>query len=130
MAAVTDLKESDLQLPQGRVTDHRINLTLYKLDGWWGDLDALVQPLRTEHQADWAALGASSDYCRGLLARTGLPQRNLKCCCYRWAGTVAGCLPTVTHRSPSMRGVVEWVSDAKPLAYILGEREFGSCRYG
>ncbi len=47
--------------PQGRVTDHRINLTLYKLDEIvQGDLDALVQPLRTEHQADLlAALGST-----------------------------------------------------------------------
>ena len=45
--------------PQGRVTDHRINLTLYKLDEViQGDLDALVQPLRQEHQADQlAAMG-------------------------------------------------------------------------
>jgi len=45
--------------PQGRVTDHRINLTLYKLDEVvQGDLDAVVQPLRQEHQADLlAALG-------------------------------------------------------------------------
>lgn len=47
--------------PQGRVTDHRINLTLYKLDEVvQGELDALVQPLRAEHQADQlAALGAA-----------------------------------------------------------------------
>ena len=39
--------------PQGRVTDHRINLTLYKLDEVIeGDLDAVVQPLIQEHQAD------------------------------------------------------------------------------
>jgi peptide chain release factor 1 len=39
--------------PQGRVTDHRINLTLYKLNHIMeGDLDAL----RTEHQADQLAL--------------------------------------------------------------------------
>jgi len=39
--------------PQGRVTDHRINLTLYKLDEVIeGDLDAVVGPLITEHQAD------------------------------------------------------------------------------
>ena len=39
--------------PQGRVTDHRINLTLYKLDEVIeGNLDALVQPLVQEHQAD------------------------------------------------------------------------------
>ncbi len=45
--------------PQGRVTDHRINLTLYKLDEIIaGDLDSLVQPLRQEHQADLlAAMG-------------------------------------------------------------------------
>ena len=42
--------------PQGRVTDHRINLTLYKLDEVLaGDLDAVIQPLRQEHQADQLA---------------------------------------------------------------------------
>ncbi len=42
--------------PQGRVTDHRINLTLYKLDEVIeGGLDNLVQPLIQEHQADQLA---------------------------------------------------------------------------
>jgi len=42
--------------PQGRITDHRINLTLYKLDEViGGDLDPLVVPLRQEHQADLLA---------------------------------------------------------------------------
>ncbi len=42
--------------PQGRVTDHRINLTLYKLEEVLaGDLDAVIQPLRQEHQADQLA---------------------------------------------------------------------------
>jgi len=42
--------------PQGRITDHRINLTLYKLDEvTGGDLDALIIPLRQEHQADQLA---------------------------------------------------------------------------
>ncbi|MEM0953151.1 MAG: peptide chain release factor 1 [Pseudomonadota bacterium] len=42
--------------PQGRVTDHRINLTLYKLDEVMeGDLGAVVEPLRQEHQADQLA---------------------------------------------------------------------------
>jgi len=42
--------------PQGRVTDHRINLTLYKLDDILvGDLDLLVGPLMTEHQAELVA---------------------------------------------------------------------------
>jgi len=45
--------------PQGRVTDHRINLTLYKLDEIMeGDLDPVIDPLTNEYQADQlAALG-------------------------------------------------------------------------
>lgn len=39
--------------PQGRVTDHRIGLTLYKLDEFiQGDLDSVIGPLITEHQAE------------------------------------------------------------------------------
>ena len=39
--------------PQGRLTDHRINLTLYKLpDIIDGDLDGLIGPLQQEYQAD------------------------------------------------------------------------------
>ncbi|MBW4935719.1 peptide chain release factor 1 [Marinobacter sp. F4206] len=42
--------------PQGRVTDHRINLTLYKLDEVVsGDLDAVIVPLQQEHQAELLA---------------------------------------------------------------------------
>jgi peptide chain release factor 1 len=45
--------------PQGRVTDHRINLTLYKIDMIMdGDMDELLSALAAEHQADQlAALG-------------------------------------------------------------------------
>ena len=46
--------------PQGRLTDHRINLTLYSLEKIVaGELDAVIEPLITEHQA-------------GLLAEAGL----------------------------------------------------------
>ena len=39
--------------PQGRLTDHRINLTLYKLDDIMeGGLDQVLQPLISEHQAE------------------------------------------------------------------------------
>ncbi|TPV60656.1 peptide chain release factor 1 [Aestuariibacter sp. GS-14] len=42
--------------PQGRVTDHRINLTLYRLDEVMeGSLGALIEPIRQEHQADLLA---------------------------------------------------------------------------
>ena len=46
--------------PQGRMTDHRINLTLYKLaEVMEGDLGVVVDPLRQEYQAD--QLAALSD---------------------------------------------------------------------
>jgi peptide chain release factor 1 len=39
--------------PQGRVTDHRINLTLYKLDDVMnGNLEELIRALNQEHQAE------------------------------------------------------------------------------
>lgn len=42
--------------PQGRVTDHRINLTLYKLaEVMEGDLGEVINPLINEHQADQLA---------------------------------------------------------------------------
>jgi peptide chain release factor 1 len=38
--------------PQGRVTDHRINLTLYRLDQvMQGDLDEVIDALIADHQA-------------------------------------------------------------------------------
>lgn len=46
--------------PQGRVTDHRINLTVYKLaDVMNGDLNLVINPLMSEHQADMLAAMAS-----------------------------------------------------------------------
>jgi peptide chain release factor 1 len=39
--------------PQGRCTDHRIGLTLYRLDGiMQGDLDEIIDALSTHEQAD------------------------------------------------------------------------------
>ncbi len=42
--------------PQGRVTDHRINLTLYNLEDFLsGNVDMVIEPLISEHQADLLA---------------------------------------------------------------------------
>jgi peptide chain release factor 1 len=48
--------------PQGRVTDHRINLTLYKLEEVLaGDaLDDVIDALITEHQASLLAAEAAA----------------------------------------------------------------------
>lgn len=43
--------------PQGRLTDHRINLTLYKLDEvMQGSLNQVIDPLISEYQADQLAM--------------------------------------------------------------------------
>ncbi|WP_312606056.1 peptide chain release factor-like protein, partial [Kosakonia cowanii] len=48
--------------PQGRVTDHRINLTLYRLDEVMeGKLDALIEPIVQEYQADQLAALSEQD---------------------------------------------------------------------
>ena len=42
--------------PQGRITDHRINLTLYQLDDFMeGNIDMVIEPLINEYQADLLA---------------------------------------------------------------------------
>ena len=42
--------------PQGRVTEHRINLTLYSLDAiLQGDLSVVIEPLIIEHQMELLA---------------------------------------------------------------------------
>jgi peptide chain release factor 1 len=46
-------------VPQNRITDHRINLTLYKLDRvMGGDLDDLIEGLQAHHQAELLAAQA------------------------------------------------------------------------
>jgi peptide chain release factor 1 len=48
--------------PQGRVTDHRINLTLYKIDAIMdGDLSELLDALAHEHQAEQLAALAGEE---------------------------------------------------------------------
>ncbi|MCX8017422.1 MAG: peptide chain release factor 1 [Rhodocyclaceae bacterium] len=48
--------------PQGRVTNHRINLTLYKIDAIMdGDLDELIGALQAEHQAEQLAALAGEE---------------------------------------------------------------------
>jgi peptide chain release factor 1 len=49
--------------PQGRVSDHRINLTLYRLNEVLeGDLDSLLQPILQEDQADKLAALAQGEF--------------------------------------------------------------------
>ena len=54
MVEVTETKESEhINYPQGRVTDHRIGLTLHRLDSIIdGDLDEIMDALITTEQAE------------------------------------------------------------------------------
>jgi len=48
--------------PQGRITDHRINLTLYKLDmAMEGEIGELIEALTTEHQTELLAQLTNED---------------------------------------------------------------------
>ncbi|KDM90696.1 peptide chain release factor 1 [Photobacterium galatheae] len=48
--------------PQGRVSDHRINLTLYRLNEVMeGELNSLIDPVLQEHQADLLAAMADQN---------------------------------------------------------------------
>jgi peptide chain release factor 1 len=49
--------------PQNRVTDHRINLTLYKLDEIMeGSMEQIIDPLTQEHQAEELAAMAENEH--------------------------------------------------------------------
>lgn len=49
--------------PQNRVTDHRINLTLYKLDEiMQGELKQVIEPLIREHQAEQLTAMAENEH--------------------------------------------------------------------
>jgi peptide chain release factor 1 len=53
-------EDPDLQFPQGRVTDHRIGLTLYRIDAIMnGDLDELLDAVRAYDMAEKLRAGAS-----------------------------------------------------------------------
>jgi len=88
--------------PQGRVTDHRINLTLYKLEEvMQGDLDAVIEPLRQEYQADQlAALAAESRWClcescslAPVSRATVRGWRRNSCWPTAWGAPAPGCIP-------------------------------------
>ena len=70
--------------PQGRVTDHRINLTLYKIDQIMdGDLNELTTVLAQEFQAELLFHASSEKLCesrRALAVPPRLPPAVFRCC--------------------------------------------------
>ena len=65
--------------PQGRVTDHRVNLTLYRIDSVMdGDLDEIINALATADQAE--KLKTQNKPNGNVGAAIGRPQTHERCC--------------------------------------------------
>src|SRR5690606_38818809 len=109
--------------PQGRITDHRINLTLYKLDEVvQGDLNPVIEPLIREHQANLLAAVSDSAGLDAELLLAGALQKD-RAWLYTWAdrelssAELALAEPLLQRRAAG-----------EPVAYILGWRDFWSLR--
>ena len=99
--------------PQGRVTDHRINLTLYQLDKVLsGDaLDELIEALITDHQA--TLLAAAGELSRRWPARLPISATKL-------AALLASTSPTAALDA---RLLVAHVLDCTPNEVLLRDEE-------
>ena len=132
--------------PQGRVTDHRINLTLYKLDKVIAGeaLDELIEALITEHQAAQLAamegdhLSDRRSAPRGAGCATGSaaagstrPELDARLlaeavfgldACAIWCGTSA--IRSRPRRPKRLDALGDRRLSGEPVARILGEKEF------
>ena len=129
--------------PQGRLTDHRINLTLYKLQFIMeGDLDEVVEALLLARKAEQleeleVGMGAAP---MTLAAGAGTRPRRWGwsgstrscCCCMRWAAPRRDRAWLLAHddgrtaraASSAFLQLCERRAAGEPLAYIVGHKEF------
>lgn len=130
--------------PQGRITDHRINLTLYKIDAMMdGDIDDLCNALASEHQAELlAALGdnwfqlamSSSNSLRALLGKSTLPSNEAKILLAfileKHYQLPRSALLSKDDLELSPAALEDWMylqsrrMSGEPIAYLLGEKGF------
>ena len=107
--------------PQGRVTDHRINLTLHKLDAVLdgSGLDEMIDALTTEHQA--SQLAAMEGEARGSAAFPVLPR---PCTIDQAARSVAGALRAGGIDCPDQeaRELVLMATALTPLVMVTDSR--------
>ena len=132
--------------PQGRITDHRINLTLYKIDFVMdGDLSELIEALNNEHQADFISTARRELEMESLFdiqnniveilknkiklstreARTEarfILEHELK---MKHAHLISNQLSLIKERKKNkIYKILEERIQYKPLAYIIGEWDF------
>lgn len=129
--------------PQGRVTDHRINLTLYRLDeAMEGKLDMLIEPIvQNIRPISWRRCPSRNDDLSGLAAAGDRPRRRAtardatprSCWDTLPAGREPGFWPSVKRRSllTRRRGWRRSRCDASAGNLLLiwsGSASFGRCR--
>lgn len=129
--------------PQGRVTDHRINLTLYRLDeAMEGKLDMLIEPIvQNIRPISWRRCPSRNDDLSGLAAAGDRPRRRAtardatprSCWDTLPAGREPGFWPSVKRRSllTRRRGWRRSWCDASAGNLLLiwsGSASFGRCR--
>ena len=125
--------------PQGRVTDHRINLTLYALDDVLaGSVESVIEPLLAEYQADQlAALGTDVTIIASLLSEARLPDSpsarlDAELLLAAALGKPRSFLHTWPERVVSGEAAELYASylarrrNGEPVAYILGRQGFWS----
>ena len=130
--------------PQGRLTDHRINLTLYKLDRVMdGDLDDVVGALRAARAAEQLAVlesGRVTAAARGTCATVGAALAHARTLGVDRLDAQLLLARALQHARAWLLAHDEAAladaqqarfasecrrrADGEPLAYLLGEREF------
>ena len=127
--------------PQGRLTDHRIDLTLYKLQSILdGDLDEVIAALQAAQAAEQLAALESGERERfdrrggaGRQRATSASTRSMPSCCSPAVLAPAAHAGLIAHDEraldarPSRRAgtdSIERRAGGEPLAYLLGEKEF------
>src|SRR5262249_17644068 len=86
--------------PQGRLTDHRINFTLYKLDRVMeGELDEVVEALITHYKAEaFTATGYQAEFMTAVGAASA-PEKSFSiCCALLWGAQVLSDAGIEIHR--------------------------------
>lgn len=123
--------------PQGRVTDHRINLTLYRLDeAMEGKLDMLIEPIvQNIRPISWRRCPSRNDDLSGTAAAGNRPRRRAtvrdatprSCWDTSPAGrariTAFGETTLSADEATTLEALLQRRQRGEPIAHLVGQRE-------